>query len=276
MTRKNQASLTAEEKTRFVEAVIELKRSGRYDEFVRTHNEFVMNDNDFGDRVAHRAPSFLPWHRRFLLDFEQALQSIDAGVTLPYWDWTADSSPRSSLWAPDFLGGNGRPSDGKVLTGPFAGDAGDWEITVRTDSRRFLCRAIAARGATLPSAQDVLTALAATRYDARPWNSSSASGLRNMIEGWRGPNLHNRVHVWVGGHMATGASPNDPVFWLHHCFIDLLWARWQAEHGDVGQYEPGRREAGVVGLTDTMRPWDDVRPIDMLDHRQFYAYDIDG
>lgn len=25
-------------------------------------------------------------------------------------------------------------------------------------------------------------------------------------------NLHNRVHVRVGGQMATGVSPNDPVY----------------------------------------------------------------
>ena len=28
--------------------------------------------------------------------------------------------------------------------------------------------------------------------------------------------LHNLVHVWVGGHMGYVASPNDPVSFLHH------------------------------------------------------------
>lgn len=40
--------------------------------------------------------------------------------------------------------------------------------------------------------------------------------------------LHGLVHNAVGGTMATAASPADPLFWLHHAFVDRLWARWQA------------------------------------------------
>ncbi len=28
--------------------------------------------------------------------------------------------------------------------------------------------------------------------------------------------------------MTGGRSPHDPVFFLHHCFIDMLWAQWQS------------------------------------------------
>ena len=41
------------------------------------------------------------------------------------------------------------------------------------------------------------------------------------------PAMHNRVHVWVGGGMAPGSSPNDPVFFLNHCFVDKIWHDWQ-------------------------------------------------
>jgi tyrosinase len=43
--------------------------------------------------------------------------------------------------------------------------------------------------------------------------------------------LHNDVHVWVGGHM--GQIPYaafDPIFWAHHCMIDRLWYLWQLRH----------------------------------------------
>ena len=30
---------------------------------------------------------FLPWHREYLLKFEDALVAIDPTVTIPYWDW---------------------------------------------------------------------------------------------------------------------------------------------------------------------------------------------
>ncbi|WP_229832566.1 tyrosinase family protein, partial [Streptomyces purpureus] len=148
--RKNQALLTAAEKKRFVDAVLELKRNGQYDTFVTTHNAFIMGDTDTGDRVGHRSPSFLPWHRRFLIQFEQALQAVDPAVALPYWDWTADRTARSSLWAPDFLGGTGRTRDGQVMDGPFARSANRWAVTVRVDGRDFLRRDLGAGGRQLP------------------------------------------------------------------------------------------------------------------------------
>ncbi|MFI6444620.1 tyrosinase family protein [Kitasatospora sp. NPDC050543] len=269
--RKNQATLTAKEKRDFVNALLELKRSGRYDTFVSTHNSFIVSDTDNGERVGHRSPSFLPWHRRFLLQFEQALQSVDPGVTLPYWDWTADRTPTASLWGPDLLGGNGRSSDGQVTTGPFAFSGGNWPINVRPDSRSYLRRALGSSVASLPTRADAESVLAISVYDAAPWNSAS-DGFRNNLEGWRGANLHNRVHVWVGGHMTTGMSPNDPVFWLHHCFIDKLWAEWQRRHPDQG-YLPTGGTANVVDLNDTMKPWNDTTPADMLDHTGHYTYD---
>ncbi|MFE1377551.1 tyrosinase family protein [Streptomyces sp. NPDC058740] len=269
--RKNQATLTADEKRRFVAALLELKRSGRYDTFVTTHNAFIMSDTDSGDRVGHRSPSFLPWHRRFLIEFEQALQSVDATVTLPYWDWTADRTARSSLWAPDFLGGTGRARDGQVTDGAFARAGNRWTVNVRVDGRDYLRRDLGAGGRQLPTRAEVDSVLAMETYDTAPWNSSS-DGFRNHLEGWRGVNLHNRVHVWVGGQMATGVSPNDPVFWMHHAFIDKLWAEWQARH-PKSAYLPAAGTANVVDLHDTMRPWNDVTPADMLDHTRHYTFD---
>ncbi|WP_035804629.1 tyrosinase MelC2 [Kitasatospora mediocidica] len=269
--RKNQATLTAQEKRGFVNAVLELKRQGGYDTFVSTHNSFIMSDTDDGERTGHRSPSFLPWHRKFLLQFEQALQAIDATVALPYWDWTADRTTDASIWGADFLGGDGRSSDGQVTTGPFAFSGGKWPVTVSPDSRNYLLRSLGAGTADLPTKADVDGVLALSDYDTPPWNSSS-DGFRNNLEGWRGVNLHNRVHVWIGGNMSTGMSPNDPVFWLHHCFIDRLWAGWQARHPDQG-YLPADRTQDVVSLNDTMKPWNDTAPAALLDHTRFYTYD---
>lgn len=39
--------------------------------------------------------------------------------------------------------------------------------------------------------------------------------------------FHNRLHGLVGGTMGTASSPADPIFWLHHGFIDKLFADWQ-------------------------------------------------
>ncbi|MFR9798450.1 tyrosinase MelC2 [Streptomyces sp. MS06] len=272
--RKNQATLTPGERRRFVAAVLELKRSGRYDAFVTTHNAFVMADTDYGERTGHRSPSFLPWHRRFLLEFERALQSVDASVALPYWDWTADRAAGSAPWTPDLLGGDGRSRDGRVMDGPFAAATGDWPLTVRVDGRTFLRRSLGARVRELPTRAEVESVLSMTTYDMAPWNSASG-GFRNHLEGWRGVNLHNRVHVWVGGQMATGVSPNDPVFWLHHAYVDKLWAEWQRRHPGA-QYVPDGGTPDVVDLREPMKPWNDVSPADLLDHRPFYAFDVAG
>jgi hypothetical protein len=153
--RKDQARLTTDEKRRFVNAVLALKRIGQYDVFVATHNAFIMSDTDQGERVGHRSPSFLPWHRRFLIQFGQALQSVDSSVALPYWDWTTDRTAASSLWAPDFLGGTGRARDGQVIDGPFAAASGSWPLNVRVDGRNFLRRALGSGGLPLPTRAEV-------------------------------------------------------------------------------------------------------------------------
>ena len=46
--------------------------------------------------------------------------------------------------------------------------------------------------------------------------------------------LHDRVHIWVGGHMSMIPFASfDPIFWAHHANIDRLWARWQLAHSPV-------------------------------------------
>ncbi|GAA0329471.1 tyrosinase MelC2 [Streptomyces blastmyceticus] len=271
--RKNQAGLSATDKRNFVNAVLELKKRGIYDGFVRTHEEFIMSDRDNSDRVGHRSPSFLPWHRRFLIQFEGELQKIDASVSLPYWDWTVDRTPTASIWGDDFLGGNGRSRDAQVMTGPFAYSTGKWNINASSDDRPYLQRELGADGAQLPTRAQVDAVLAMTTYDTAPFNSLSEGSFRNYLEGWRGQGrIHNSVHVWIGGQMATGYSPNDPAFWLHHCFIDKLWSDWQRMHPTSG-YLPAGGTANVVDLKDTMRPWNNVTPADMLDHTKFYTYD---
>jgi tyrosinase len=44
---------------------------------------------------------------------------------------------------------------------------------------------------------------------------------------------HNWVHSAVDGTMVTSSSPADPLFWLHHAFIDKIWADWQEAFSDA-------------------------------------------
>lgn len=285
--RYDQRSLSKAQKRRFVDAVLTLKRKGRYDDFVRMHIDFYRGDGDGGLRVAHMAPTFFPWHRKFLLEFERALRKVDSGVSVPYWDWTVDRTPAASLWGEDFLGGNGRRSDRQVTTGPFARRHGHWEVKVAVTDGDFLMRDFGRPHdpVELPSRRELATALREPVYDTEPWNSLSPEGLRNKFEGWptrRGDRTwynHNRVHRWVGGQMLGAGSVNDPVFWLHHAFVDLCWSRWRSRHPRAEPYLPleqprpwDAQHGHVIAAGETMPPWGtSVRS--MLDHGSLYRYE---
>jgi tyrosinase len=47
-------------------------------------------------------------------------------------------------------------------------------------------------------------------------------------------NLHGNIHVYTGDGTNMGRVPTaamDPIFWLHHCNIDRIWASWNASGG---------------------------------------------
>jgi tyrosinase len=78
-------------------------------------------------------------------------------------------------------------------------------------------------------------------------------------------------------------SPNDPVFFLHHAFVDRLWVLWEKYQRQTNKalaanevlYLP--RTGGPMGhnLYDHLYPFQPlVRVIDVLDHHQLgYRYD---
>jgi tyrosinase len=192
-----------------------LKGSGAYDEFVARH----FNAMD----VAHRNPLFLPWHRKFLEEMENALRAIDSSIEgIPYWPWEQDSG-YGSLWTDAYFGPDGDPqSDYRVTTGPFATwqaliyDQPTDQLVVR--STPGLVRDLSSPG-SLPSEGTVQSILA---------QNSTYSSMRPALE--NAP-LHNAIHVWIGGDMRVMTSPNDPIFFLHHCNIDRLWWQWQLANG---------------------------------------------
>ncbi len=260
--RKDANTLSPAERQAFVNAVHALKQSGRYDQFVLRHANPPMT-------AIHRAPAFLPWHRRFIFDFEQELQRVSGNpdLGLPYWNWPS-GGPSASMWNDNLLGGNGNPSSGVVETGPFRAD--QWRIInsngVETGP---LSRQFGRSGAnSLPTQAEINQVLNLTPYDSAPWNTNSTPSFRNQLEGWMGPNLHNRGHVWVGGSMLPMTSPNDPVFFMHHCMVDKLWHEWQLRFPNQGYLPVSGGQFGQ-NLTDPMAgtPNSPVgsRPIDMLD-----------
>jgi len=184
--------------------------------------------------IIHRSSHFLPWHREMLLRFERELQKFHSDITIPYWDSSVDRSTSAPLWSNNFLG--------------------------QFNSAWGLGRAFgAAPGSSLPTPQQV-----ETNQQGRDTYDAFWPELEGVI--------HNPPHRWVGGVMGATASPGDPVFYLHHCWIDLLWARWQLAHSGA-PFVSSRADAG---LNDSLTEWPDRTPADVLDHHALgYTYDIE-
>lgn len=258
--RKDANTLTTSEREEFVAAVIALKAEGIYDLFVLRHANANMS-------AIHRAPAFLPWHRRLIFDLELELQRVSGNPNLgiPYWNWPSGGA-NASMWNDDLLGGNG-DAGGVVRTGPFR--AGEWTIVNASGvAAGPLLRTFGQQTSTLPTQSEIDQVMAVTPYDVPPWDEFSDPSFRNQLEGWIGPNLHNRGHVWVGGSMLPMTSPNDPVFFMNHCMVDKIWHDWQVRFPNQG-YLPGAGGPFGQNLNDPMdsTPSGQVgpRPIDVLD-----------
>ena len=103
----------------------------------------------------------------------------------------------------------------------------------------------------------------ATAIEADPISGglgSQPKGFRNRIEGGR--RMHNFGHGWVGGHMGHPfTSPNDLIFYMHHCNIDRLWTEWQGNGHQGAPFYPGPQSGEDEGqkLNDAMWPWVSAR-----------------
>jgi len=255
-----------------------------YDIFVFWHLLAMSITLSVGN-AAHSGPIFLPWHRMYLIRLEEMLQQVlgDPDFGLPYWDWAADGERprqdqwRTDLWTAAYIG----EARGAVRSGPVATmrvrlvqDAQTGDLV--SVSPRPIQRAAGLNPGVpdLPTEAQVQTALDQSVYDQAPWGQQVVSH-RNVLEGWiNGPSLHNRVHVWIGGDMGPGTSPNDPAFFLNHCNVDRIWEQWMARSGRV--YEPGRNRGpaghrvdstmvSIIGQALTLE--------NVLDPAQWYAYD---
>jgi Common central domain of tyrosinase/von Willebrand factor type A domain len=291
-------------------------QANRYDDYVYVHQQSMAGHpgNDPGPHPGHRGPMFFPWHREFLRRFEQDLRAVsgDPTICLPYWDWSIDKTPADAGYPffTDFLGGDGVGAGIVVGDGAFASVNG-WDLNIadaydpdpqhqaNLDKLQRSFGTDPALGPnpgdrTLPTRAAVIASLAVNEYDVKPWNitASGPHSFRNRVEGWTGPqpitNMHNRVHVWVGGSMLPGTSPNDPVFFLNHAKEDQLWAVWMQKYPTVPHYLPLDSEPLPAGHTHLKRLSDHMesladyfgagtkdRPIDLLDHKAIIWYDTD-
>jgi hypothetical protein len=236
---------------------------------------------------------FLPWHRVYLVKFEEMLNTVmkrettkEHNIAIPYWDWEHDHE------LPEFLDDLTPKMDVEVY---FWNDDNtqDGTAVVNLSVKRF--------PGTFPDVPSlgVLTEerLNGIRKEERYRNFAIRleRGIRSIDPPDGGP--HGAVHIWVGGINpnpvpnpqvppgidplvldGTGAmanaliSPLDFCFWCHHANIDRIWAEWQKkreEEGGTSLIYPDLDPMGTHETSSRMDPWTDInepqtRKIEMM------------
>jgi tyrosinase len=166
-------------------------------------------------RCPHGNWYFLPWHRGYVLMYERLTRELTGyqDFALPYWDWT-----RNRQLPPAFAQAtvNGSPNplfEPSRTMGPMdslpdeiVGPSVISTIMGETTFEIF--------GTSRPQGQNSLDPSWITRR----------TGAQGTLEA----TPHNNVHGIVGGIMASSRSALDPIFMMHHCNIDRIWAVWRA------------------------------------------------
>ena len=180
---------------------------------------------------------------------------------LPYWDWAINPSLPNEVASPtvQILSPTGEmvqidnnplyqytfQSDPEPAFLPY-GSFGVWPTTLRQPS------STQADAVSQPDVVDeqiqsddelktkVLDLFPTTLPQPDPWGQFSNHSW-DSIPGHQGhltsiEEIHDRIHGYVGGPGHMGVVPFsafDPVFWLHHCMIDRIFALWEAVYPGV-------------------------------------------
>jgi tyrosinase len=178
------------------------------------------------NRCTHGIDTFPHWHRYYVYYYESICAQLigDPSFALPYWDWSYGIGVMPNPFY-----------DVNFLNVTYWNDKSDasspnWDggRMVRTIGVRQL-----QKGQGLQNYSNVFSKTNIDRILRNPV-FGGAAGFRGQLES----QPHNTCHVVTGGstgHMGSGMSPLDPIFWLHHCNVDRLWAQWQA----AGNTTPG-------------------------------------
>jgi hypothetical protein len=224
---------------------------------------------------------FLPWHRGYLLHFEETCRQLsgDADFALPYWDWTSHPrvpdalfddvlTPTHALYEESF--DTFRPEFEPAISDLWNGLAvaqrdqlklrgytspGDiWAKLESYFSIRDEARKPTRDKPDLPDwalvevgPERVAAALAPKRFEdfgSSPTDHHHLRGTQSTLEA--GP--HNNIHNALGGGpglMSELLAPVDPIFWLHHANVDRLWDLWTRRE----------RQSGRTALPDDAARW---------------------
>ena len=175
--------------------------------------QYPANNTD----CRHHDNPYNPWHRAFIIAFEDALRTVEGceEVTLPYWDITGDELPDWMYEEPFF--------PYKI---PFALETlnGQPKTPAGYNIERFDAAKI--RQNIIDNQKNIGDQIAAA-LAAQTWVD---------FNGWStNPPVHKAIiQAHDNGHNACGntmidqdIAAFDPIFWFFHCNWDRLFWKWQ-------------------------------------------------
>jgi tyrosinase len=153
---------------------------------------------------------FLCWHRAYLYYLEKQLQDRNKSVSIPYWDWRTNNDQTSQIpraFRERVVNNKPNPLYEYRINFP---NHNNNHTTIRNPGKGSV--------RNLPTTGTV-------SYILNTFNH-----FEDFSERIR--NVHNLVHLWVGGDMADQRYAGfDFIFHAHHCHIDKIWFDWQRRHG---------------------------------------------
>ncbi|EFO26758.1 hypothetical protein LOAG_01721 [Loa loa] len=254
--RKEYRQLSTEERERFHSALDQLKQSGDYDQIAQWHSNPALSGG------AHSGPAFLPWHREYIKRLEIALRLIDPDISLPYWDSTLENAiPESTdtiLFSKELMGENDKY--GNIINGFIS----HWT----TPEGRHITRHLGQEGRPL-NEDDIQAVMRHSDVIGVLAYTAPQPGCRYPTDWTSLEYSHANALVWVGGDMFhQTTSANDPLFFLHHVFVDSIWEYWrqhrQSRDARSKSYPPDLSECSGENhfAQNPMRPFEPLRNID--------------
>lgn len=169
----------------------------------------------------HHVPGFNPWHRVYLLGFENALRAIPGceAVTLPYWDITTPLPEILQL----------PPFDQYRLPKDIA-DKDETDSLIKKyvkgyATNRFDIQVISENLRQFSVLEDIERALSKTDWE--DFHGLLAGASNNAFIA-----AHDGGHNSIGETMSEqSVAAFDPVFWFFHCNLDRLFWLWQTKMG---------------------------------------------
>nr|WGL47534.1 hemocyanin 1 [Physella acuta] len=200
--------------------------------------------DDAGKDVAcciHGMPTFPHWHRLFTLQVEQALQRHGSAIAIPYWDWTKPIKALPEIFTDEDYYDIWRD---EVVPNPFArGYVPSEEVYTVRDVRQELFKT-SKDGSHSDLFDLVLSALEQTNF----------CDFEVQFEV-----MHNAIHYLVGGHQKYSLSSleysaYDPIFFIHHAFVDKIWVVWQ-ELQQRRHLPSNRADCALNYMNEPMKPF---------------------